>query len=211
MTEQLLKETKTKIIDVARVLFSENGYEGTSIREIAKNAHVNIAAINYHFGSKEQLFVQIIQNSTSIISTSLGEIYNLHLAKKNSAEDFFIDVFRFFKEHGSDIVSTMKVMMSFTMKQKSELGQIKEIEKGPPGAEYFAMVIKEVIKKEISEDNLQWATTAIFSHITHKTIIIHTCISEADKQNPLKFCSEQDFENGLRKLVKAIFLYLNQN
>lgn len=210
MTELLLKETKTKIIDVARVLFSEHGFEGTSIREIAKLANVNVAAINYHFGSKEHLFVQIIQNSTSIISHELEAIYQQHLLNKSSAEEFFVDVFRFFKTHAGDIVSTMKVMMSVTLKQKKELGHIKEIEKGPPGAEYFAMALKEEIKKEINESDLHWATTAIFSHITHKTIIMHTCITDEDKMNPLKFCSDIDFENGVRKIVRSILLFLNQ-
>lgn len=203
-------ETKKKIIDVARKIFSENGFEGTSIRELAKQAEVNVAAINYHFGSKEQLFFFIIQDAITNLTLSLKLIYENHLIKKTNAEDFFIEVYRYFHKNSSDIVSTMKVLMSVPMTQKSEMRHIKEIEKGPPGAEYFEKVLIENTQKEISDENLHWATTAIFSHITHKTIIMHTCISEEDKKNPDYFCSDQDFENGVRKLIQSIFLFLKQ-
>jgi len=203
-------ETKKKIIDVARKIFSENGFEGTSIRELAKQAEVNVAAINYHFGSKEQLFFFIIQDAITNLTLSLKLIYENHLIKKTNAEDFFIEVYRYFHKNSSDIVSTMKVLMSVPMTQKSEMRHIKEIEKGPPGAEYFEKVLIENTQKEISAENLHWATTAIFSHITHKTIIMHTCISEEDKKNPDYFCSDQDFEKGVRKLIQSIFLFLKQ-
>lgn len=203
-------ETKKKIIDVARKIFSENGFEGTSIRELAKQAEVNVAAINYHFGSKEQLFFFIIQDAITNLTLSLKLIYENHLIKKTNAEDFFIEVYRYFHKNSSDIVSTMKVLMSVPMTQKSEMRHIKEIEKGPPGAEYFEKVLIENTQKEISAENLHWATTAIFSHITHKTIIMHTCISKEDKKNPDYFCSDQDFENGVRKLIQSIFLFLKQ-
>lgn len=203
-------ETKAKIIEVARKLFSENGFEGTSIRELAKVAEVNVASINYHFGSKEQLFFHIIQDAISNLTLSLKMLYDQHLESKTNAEDFFVDVYRYFHINSADIVSTMKVLMSVPMTQRSEMRYIKEIEKGPPGAEYFSKVFKETVKKEISDENLHWATTAIFSHITHKTIIMHTCISEEDKKDPMHFCSDEDFENGVRKLVQAIFLYLNK-
>ena len=48
-------ETYQKIIDSAEQIFAVKGYDGASIREITALAGVNLAAIHYHFGSKEQL------------------------------------------------------------------------------------------------------------------------------------------------------------
>lgn len=45
--------TKTDILDAAETLFAARGYDATSIREITRVAEVNVAAIHYHFGSKE--------------------------------------------------------------------------------------------------------------------------------------------------------------
>jgi AcrR family transcriptional regulator len=52
--------TKDKILDAAEELFAERGYYGVSIREITRHAGVELALANYHFGSKEGLFRQVI-------------------------------------------------------------------------------------------------------------------------------------------------------
>ena len=48
-------ETREKILDAAEALFAEHGFEGASMRMITARAGVNLAAVNYHFGSKENL------------------------------------------------------------------------------------------------------------------------------------------------------------
>ena len=52
--------TREQIVDAAEVLFAENGYNGTSLRQITERAGANIAAVNYHFGSKENLLIEIL-------------------------------------------------------------------------------------------------------------------------------------------------------
>ena len=47
--------TKSKILDAAEYLFADKGFNGTSLREITSLAEVNLAAVNYHFGSKKEL------------------------------------------------------------------------------------------------------------------------------------------------------------
>jgi AcrR family transcriptional regulator len=49
-------DTKSRILDAAEELFMEHGFEATSLRLITTAANVNLAAANYHFGSKEELF-----------------------------------------------------------------------------------------------------------------------------------------------------------
>ncbi len=48
-------ETKTRILDAAELLFAQHGLSDTSLRAITDAAAVNLAAVNYHFGSKEAL------------------------------------------------------------------------------------------------------------------------------------------------------------
>ena len=45
-------DTKEKILETASELFATSGYHGASIRDIAKKAEVNLAAVNYHFNGK---------------------------------------------------------------------------------------------------------------------------------------------------------------
>jgi len=52
--------TKARILDAAESLFMEHGYEATSLRAITARADVNLAAVHYHFGSKEELFQAVL-------------------------------------------------------------------------------------------------------------------------------------------------------
>ncbi|MCA1032361.1 forespore capture DNA-binding protein RefZ [Bacillus timonensis] len=54
------EKTKLKIIDAAIHLFNTKGYEGTSIREIAKRANVNVANISYYFENKSGLLEELV-------------------------------------------------------------------------------------------------------------------------------------------------------
>ena len=53
-------DTKTRILDAAEQLFMEHGFEATSLRQLTTAAGVNLAAVNYHFGSKEELFQAVL-------------------------------------------------------------------------------------------------------------------------------------------------------
>ena len=53
--------TKEKILDAAEELFGENGFAATSIRAITSRAGVNLAALNYHFGTKEALIDSVFK------------------------------------------------------------------------------------------------------------------------------------------------------
>ena len=52
--------TKSRILDAAERLFVEHGFEATSLRQLTAAAGVNLAAVNYHFGSKEELFQAVL-------------------------------------------------------------------------------------------------------------------------------------------------------
>jgi len=51
--------TRTALLDAAERLFSQNGIEGTSVRDIIKEAGTNLGAINYHFGTKDRLALEV--------------------------------------------------------------------------------------------------------------------------------------------------------
>jgi AcrR family transcriptional regulator len=56
-----MNQTTTRILDVAEELFSEQGFDRVSIRDITRKAKVNLAAINYHFGTKEDLIAAVFE------------------------------------------------------------------------------------------------------------------------------------------------------
>lgn len=71
------QSTLNHILSVAAVVFSEHGFDGTSVRMICSKANVNVASINYYFGSKEALYFEVhrmIHLGTSVKLSWLKEI-----------------------------------------------------------------------------------------------------------------------------------------
>jgi AcrR family transcriptional regulator len=54
------QDTKTALVEAARAVFAENGYDGATVRAIAARAGVDAAMVNHWFGSKEGLFAQAV-------------------------------------------------------------------------------------------------------------------------------------------------------
>jgi len=53
--------TRQRILAAAGELFAERGFRATTLREIAQRARVNLAAANYHFGSKQALYLEVVR------------------------------------------------------------------------------------------------------------------------------------------------------
>lgn len=54
-------DTATRILDAAEQHFASSGYAGTTLRGVIRTARVNVAAVAYHFGTKEQLYGAVIE------------------------------------------------------------------------------------------------------------------------------------------------------
>ena len=54
-------DTQDRLLDAAEELFCQNGFEATSVRDLTVLAGCNVAAVNYHFGSKERLYQQMFR------------------------------------------------------------------------------------------------------------------------------------------------------
>lgn len=67
-------DKRVNILEAAEKLFSELGYEGASTRQIAKEAGANMSMINYYFGSKEGVFMEIMGQRVSDFKHQLKEI-----------------------------------------------------------------------------------------------------------------------------------------
>ncbi|SDC92618.1 TetR/AcrR family transcriptional regulator [Pedobacter soli] len=64
-------DKRQAILEAAEKLFCETGYEGTSTRQISKESGANMAMINYYFGSKEGVFVEIMNERIASFASQL--------------------------------------------------------------------------------------------------------------------------------------------
>ncbi|MCL1065583.1 TetR family transcriptional regulator [Shewanella olleyana] len=63
-------DTKTRILDAAEKLFAERGFSETSLRLITSKAEVNLASVNYHFGSKKELIRAVLARYLDVFMPS---------------------------------------------------------------------------------------------------------------------------------------------
>ncbi len=63
-------ETRTRILDAAEELFMLHGFEATSMRQLTAQASVNLAAVNYHFGSKDALIEAVFRRRLDVMNAA---------------------------------------------------------------------------------------------------------------------------------------------
>lgn len=61
-------ETRERILDAAEALFGERGFDAVSLRDITGQAEANVAAVNYHFGSKDKLIDAVVERHVGPIN-----------------------------------------------------------------------------------------------------------------------------------------------
>lgn len=88
-------EKQTQILKTAERLFSIKGFDGTSVRDIADEAGVNIAMISYYFGSKEKLMEALFQHRSNDINLQVENLLQnddlTPLQKMESLVDTYIE------------------------------------------------------------------------------------------------------------------------
>jgi AcrR family transcriptional regulator len=105
-------DKKDQIIKAAIDLFAEKGFEGTSIRELAASADVNLAMVNYYFGSKEKLFEAMVEQKANSTLAQLEEIEKSAAGEMEKIEaiiESYVD--RFINHHKFNRVMHHELML----------------------------------------------------------------------------------------------------
>ena len=190
--------TKEKILQHAHKLFSDKGYNGVSIREISKSADVNVAAINYHFENKENLFKETVSQCMSEMASDMRSLYDEN--KPINTEDFAMLIFDHFNKHSEDLKTSFKMFIS-----DSEVFPDKEIEQddiiGPPGGSVLYECIKAQ-KPGATHEDLIFAVRTIFTMIIHKSLL---CNCKNFKERKKLFKAElSDLKDAVKRVVRIV-------
>ncbi|MBY0517960.1 MAG: TetR/AcrR family transcriptional regulator [Bacteriovoracaceae bacterium] len=200
MTEEQLVDTKHKILTAARELFSIKGFDGASVRDIASSAGVNIAAVNYHFTSKEKLFFQVID---MVFSETTEHIRQRRQARADEkVEDLAVWIFDYFLERSDVLRSVFKMMLSEKGWGPEQVcGDDEKF--GPPGGLALAEAIQNELGHEISEQNMFWAVKMIFSNVVHLSLMYSNHFCKLP-QDDFPFHDRKTLESDIRRLVRVV-------
>jgi AcrR family transcriptional regulator len=134
--------TEEKIIGAARKLFMQKGFEGTKTRDIANEAGINLALLNYYFRSKENLFEiimkenmgqfmqvisEIVNNEKTSIEAKIEELVNNYITMLMGLPDMPLFVMNNLKNNPEKIEMRQRFMGSHFMKQVQQAIKSGEI------------------------------------------------------------------------------------
>lgn len=191
-------DTKKKIVEASTYLFGVKGYDGTSTREIAKLAGVNIASLNYHFRSKQGLLQEV---TACVMDEFKGKITTLSQENINSTAEFAVRLFETLTEDGAKMLNHFKLFLD----AQNYCG---EMEPHPIGFEQFSFYLKKDLSDKVPVSERIWANNVIFSYIMHTAVMSAT---EVGKKHMEKFLPNKkaSIPTYISQLVETLIRDLN--
>ncbi|MEM0979467.1 MAG: TetR/AcrR family transcriptional regulator [Cyanobacteria bacterium P01_H01_bin.58] len=87
-------DTKEQILDVAERIIAERGFAGTTLRSVVSQAGVNLAAVHYHFGSKEELFrATVARIAQPVVEQELAALRQLQAEQESPSVEEILTAF----------------------------------------------------------------------------------------------------------------------
>ena len=93
------QSAEVKILEAARHIFVEKGFNGCSSREIAKEAGMNVALVNYYFKSKENLFQLVVSSIMKEFAHSIFEVFKTDLSLEQKTRILIENEFDLLSRH----------------------------------------------------------------------------------------------------------------
>jgi len=85
--------TKERILSAAEVLFARRGFDGASLRQLTAAAGVNLAAVNYHFGSKDKLIEQVFRRRLDALNARRLDALSKVIGTDNTTLEDVLDAY----------------------------------------------------------------------------------------------------------------------
>jgi AcrR family transcriptional regulator len=164
LTEKVDK--RAHILSVAEQLFAENGFDGTSVRDIAQLANVNLAMISYYFGSKEKLLEALIEDRAGYTLGILEEL------SKNQALTPWEKIDRQVEFYVEKILNNFRFHCIMSQQYNTTRSEIKEllITIKQRNLEQIKIVIQDGQKKKVFRKvDVELTMASVFGTLSHIT------------------------------------------
>ncbi len=167
-------DTRQRLLDVAEGLFADQGLKGTSLRAITLKAEANLAAVNYHFGTKEGLFAAVFQRRIGPMTVERIRLLDQALEAAAPDAPALEDVLRAYlaptlgllTSHDPGAVNFPRLLGRVF----SESGEIKiqVLNQFRPSAERFLEVLAQILP-ELPHAELMWRLHFLIGSLAHTT------------------------------------------
>ena len=147
-----------RLLEAAREVFSQHGFQGATVREICRRAEANGAAVNYHFGSKDGLLAEALNfaplKAMQKANTQAGKCPKMRLS-------LFIHDFMLMLLDENHSSSQCQIMARELADPTPALDKIV-VEAIKPMHEFLGKLVREIVGENISESELRRCVHSIF-------------------------------------------------
>ena len=205
MTE--FNEKQIEILQVAEQLFAEEGFDGTSVRDIAKKANINVAMISYYFGSKEKLLEALVLYRISSMRLHLENLYQENISPIEKIEKLIV----YYIERVNKNRCMYQILHFELSNKKREINLEAFTKVKNQNLKFLEGIIKEGQEQGMfqSDVNVTLLPTIIIGSF------IHFQMNKVYYKEILGLQTEEDFENyvlndltaHIQKTIKALLVY----
>lgn len=202
-----MNEKQHEILNAAEKLFEEKGFDGTSVRDIAKSADVNVAMISYYFGSKEKLLETLFETRLANFKINEESIFDEKLSAFESLEQL-ISIYVKTMNQNAGVYKILSVERGIK-KRLINSNSFTKIKK------YNQDLVIKVIQKGINSNVFNAAVSPILVHATMMGTFMNFQMNRSFLQEVLEIESEEAYkqyiENQLvdhiHRTIKALLIY----
>ena len=144
-------DVKNRILEAAGEIFADRGFRQTTVREICRRADVNLAAINYHFGDKERLYMAVIKHYKEITFQKYSQ--NDFVRDQDPYDVQLTAFIKYFMSHilGEGHVSCFGRLMSREYIEPTSALDVIIEEEFRPFFNRLNAIVRQLLGKEIGE------------------------------------------------------------
>lgn len=187
------RDTKSRIIAVAERMIAEHGVQRFSIRDISREAGVNLAAIHYHFGSKERLIAEVLARQVSLINAErlalLDKLESAAGDRPLSVEEILEIVFKPVlrieaDEKSRQYTRTAKSISRFCLEPGDQIVTMLK----PHFMPFKERVVKMFARAlpGLGREEIEWRTYAVFGMLNHYLLFTDVRCRETGKSLNVK-------------------------
>ena len=194
-------DTKEQILIVAERLFAERGFAGTTLRNVVSEAGVNLAAVHYHFGSKEELFRAVVQRfARPVVEQELKLLSELEAkAGRPSVEEILTAMVKPSLEILSQDDDRHSIRAQFMGRCRTEPEPIQSIayDEFAPASKAFLDTLQQVLPEQ-SLTQLGWKFDLVI------TALVRVLMEAGKPHALLKSNRPKDIQATTQQLVKFL-------
>jgi AcrR family transcriptional regulator len=160
--------TKNRILSAAESLFAQRGFDGASLRQLTAAAGVNLAAVNYHFGSKEKLVEQVFRRRLDALNSQrLSALGAIAGAESTTIEDVLAAFIRPALDMSHDVSGSLfiRVLARAFAEHDDTLRQFLSDNYGHVMRQFTAEFAR--LLPQLSKQELYWRIDLVSGALTH--------------------------------------------